>query len=267
VRKRLRVHTVRLKSTDSPQELYKQADADVILSLVTHKIIRACLDAGPMEGREMLKDWLTVLLAKYNEQLRAPRNLQREIAVDLMFSSVAPMRPVPKLVFSLLKSPLLRLSADSRGLSISPDEWNYHQCYFSSMDPHNLNRALYPVLYSFGAPNNFATQHLPLSKSALETSGSTIFLIDALTLICIFYLEKAEAEFPPPKDSFIRSMANKLRLSQLKTPRLVITREGLQDSFVFENLLLEESNFMGPSFSKFTEFLNKNVIKCMEANK
>ena len=69
------------------------------------------------------------------------------------------------------------------------------------MDPHNLHSALYPILCSFGAPNNLATQHLPLSKSALETSGSTIFLIDALTLICIFYLEKAEAEFPPPKDS------------------------------------------------------------------
>lgn len=70
------------------------------------------------------------------------------------------------------------------------------------LDPQWLLRATYPVLSSYSSPDKGAYPRHSLSRAALVTSGSPIFLLDAFTTLIVYYAQNAPAElpFPPPQD-------------------------------------------------------------------
>jgi hypothetical protein len=49
------VVTKALKLANTAREVYESADAEAVLALLTHKIVRASLDEGIKEGRLLLQ--------------------------------------------------------------------------------------------------------------------------------------------------------------------------------------------------------------------
>lgn len=74
--------------------------------------------------------------------------------------------------------------------------------FCSALEPTSLSKAIYPVLTSYASPDKEAYPRHSLSRAALITSGSPIFLLDAFTNLIVYYSSSAEPSlpFPPPHD-------------------------------------------------------------------
>lgn len=83
----------------------------------------------------LLHDWLVILTAQYNECCKlseSARGSSNTIHFDVAFSQCPQLQYMPRLVFALLRNPLLRLHEEG----VHPDFRIYLQCLFR-----------YPVLY------------------------------------------------------------------------------------------------------------------------
>ena len=80
--------------------------------------------------------------------------------------------------------------------------WSTSPC-FSTLEPSYLIRAIYPLLSSYSSPNKLAYPRHSLSRAALVTSGSPIFLLDAYSTLVVYYSPMAPKDltFPPPHNS------------------------------------------------------------------
>lgn len=63
-----------------------------------------------MEGRLLIRDWLVILSAHYNDtfklaQFGQPASVTR---LDVAFAACPQLQPIPRLVFALLRSPILQ---------------------------------------------------------------------------------------------------------------------------------------------------------------
>ncbi|CAI5496196.1 unnamed protein product [Closterium sp. Naga37s-1] len=90
----------------------------------------------------------------------------------------------------------------------------------SSLDPSFLMRAVYPVLSSYTTPDRPAFPRHSLSRAALVTSGSPIFLLDAFSTIVVFYSPAAPPDlpFPPPQTTFPRHSLSRAALVTSGSP-------------------------------------------------
>ncbi len=140
--------------------------------------------------------------------------------MDATFEKAPNLKKIIRFVYALLKSPFLNstINADSviyaqslyrYSLSLSACMRIYDNggCVIarslstpssiadspfsplsrSGLEPRFLQRALYPDLSSWGAPNNLSSQNLPLSKATIVTSGCRLFLIDGYHTICAYH--------------------------------------------------------------------------------
>lgn len=101
----------------------------IILETVTFvQVISASLEEGIREGRMLLHDWLVILTAQYNEayKLSHYENGVSSSRIDVAFSQCPQLQPLPRLVFAMLRSPLLRLHEEG----VHPDFRIYLQCLF-----------------------------------------------------------------------------------------------------------------------------------------
>mgnify|MGYP001066399640 CR=1 FL=1 len=258
------------------------------------QLIRASLDEGQTEGRLLLQDWLTILLTHYNEQLDQeskkskankpaeilpPQQPQSPSEIDLSFSKIPNLKRLSRSVFALLNSPLMRTE------NIDSDYVIYLQCLYrylyrypshhhnninksltlpthSGLEPQFLHRALYPELSSYGAPNNLSCQGLPLAKSSVLSSGCRLFLLDAFTSIYVYYLgggPEGEIPFPPPKGSLIRKTIDLWKQERHITPKVVMTKAGGQEEYLFLKMLIEEGVDGGQSFQDFINVVTREV--------
>jgi hypothetical protein len=124
IKRFLRVTTVQVGLANTPSEIYRSVDTDVVLCLLTHKIVRSALDDGIKEARLLLQDWLTILLSNYNEHTTVKKGAPK--SVDTSFSKFPNLRNLSRLVFGLLKNPLLQETSDS-------DSWSYLHCLYRYM--------------------------------------------------------------------------------------------------------------------------------------
>ncbi|KAH8945942.1 hypothetical protein BDL97_12G067200 [Sphagnum fallax] len=148
-------------------ELYESAQPEVILTVLTHKVIQASLEDGVKEACALLHDWLVILTAQYNE-------------------------------YNKLAHPLLQ----SHEEGVHPDHCIYLQCLFSALEPFDLLQAMHPVLSSYATPDKQAYPQHSLSQAALITSGSPIFFLDAFTCLIVYYSPTVDPAlpFPPPQN-------------------------------------------------------------------
>lgn len=103
---------------------------DMLLIL---QVILASLEQGVREGRMLLHDWLVILTAQYNEAFKLVqyKNGSSSITgqIDVAFSQCPQLQPLPRLVFALLRNPLLRFHEEG----VHPDYRIYVQCLFRYM--------------------------------------------------------------------------------------------------------------------------------------
>nr|XP_024383708.1 protein transport protein Sec24B-like isoform X2 [Physcomitrium patens] len=200
VKRRLRLRTLQMDVAANFTELYESADTEVILAVLTHKIVRASLDEGVKEARALLHDWLVILTAQYNDycklaQFEQPSTHSR---LDVAFSGCPQLQALPRLIFALLRNQLLR----SHEEGVHPDHRIYLQCLFSALEPSFLLRAVYPVLSSFETLDRRAYPRHSLSRAALMVNGSPIYVLDAFTTLIVYYSPTADPAlpFPPPQN-------------------------------------------------------------------
>eukprot|EP00899_Mesostigma_viride_P006955 jgi/Mesvir1/16260/Mv08506-RA.2 len=130
--RRLRVHTAQREVAKLPKQVYDSVKVEVIICLLVHKIISACVEEGVEEGRLLLQDWLVILLSHYNEMFvtgeagKGAPELDYS-AVDVQLSKCPEMTPLPRLVFALLRSPILRSEQDAISRHPLPDLQVYLQ--------------------------------------------------------------------------------------------------------------------------------------------
>ncbi|KAG9149093.1 hypothetical protein Leryth_010689 [Lithospermum erythrorhizon] len=201
IQRRLRIRTMQFVAAQNISEIYDSVDPDVVLSILVHKVILASLEQGVREGRMLLHDWLVILMAQYNDACKLVQfehGSSTTVQVDVSFSQCPQLQPLPRLIFALLRNPLLRLHEEG----IHPDYRIYLQCLFSALDPSSLHLAIYPLLSSFTTPDKQAFPRHSLSRAALITSGCPIFFLDAFTTLIVFYSSTADPTlpFPPPQD-------------------------------------------------------------------
>ncbi|GMH12173.1 hypothetical protein Nepgr_014014 [Nepenthes gracilis] len=257
LKRRLRIRTVQYGTARNINELYDSVDAEVVLSILVHKVILASLEQGVREGRMLLHDWLVILTAQYNEAFQLIRygsGISRATDIDSSFSQCPQLQPLSRLVFALLRHPLLRLHEEG----VHPDYRIFLQCLFSALEPSSLHSAVYPVLTSYTTPDKQAYPRHSLSRAALITSGSPIFLLDAFTVLIVFYSSTADPSlpFPPPHDCLLRMTINKLKQERSITPKLIFIRGGQDDASTFENYLIEEQDVEGSGFASVMGFVS-----------
>ncbi|XP_062016744.1 protein transport protein SEC23 D [Rosa rugosa] len=272
LKRRLRIRTLQCGVAQNMNELYDSVDPEVVLSLLVHKVILASLEQGVREGRLLLHDWLVILTAQYNEAYKIVhyKNGSSVTAqIDVAFSQCPELQPLPRLVFALLRNPLLLFHEEG----VHPDYRIYLQCLFSALEPSSLHRAVYPVLTSYSTPDKLAYPRHSLSRAALITSGSPIFFLDAFTALIVFYSSTADPTlpFPPPHDCLLRTEINKLKQERCITPKLIFIRGGQDDATAFENYLIEEQDVDGSGitsvmgFVSFLEDITQSVLEYIKS--
>lgn len=271
LKRRLRIRTMQFGTAHNINEIYDSVDPEAVLSILVHKVILASLDQGVREGRTLLHDWLVILTAQYNDACKVVRyehGSSTNALIDVAFTQCPQLQPLPRLVFALLRNPLLRLHEEG----VHPDYRIYLQCLFSALEPSSLQRAVYPLLTSFATPDKQAYPRHSLSRAALLTSESPIFFLDAFTTLIVFYSSTADPTlpFPPPHDCLLRSTINKLKQERSITPKLIFIRGGQDDATAFENYLIEEQDVDGSGFTSvmgfvsFLEEISHSVLEYMK---
>ncbi|GLT63882.1 hypothetical protein SLA2020_364130 [Shorea laevis] len=272
LKRRLRIRTMQFGTAQNISELYDSVDPEAVLSLLVHKVILASLEQGVREGRMLLHDWLVILTAQYNEAFKLTQYKNggglMNGQIDNAFTQCPQLQHLPRLVFALLRNPLLRYHEEG----IHPDYRIYLQCLFSALEPSSLHLAVYPALMSYSTPDKLAYPRHSLSRAALITSGSPIFLLDAFTTLIVFYSSTADPSlpFPPPHDCLLRTTINKLKQERSITPKLIFIRGGQDDATSFENYLIEEQDVDGSGlasvmgFVTFLEDITQSVLEYMK---
>ncbi|KAI3688103.1 hypothetical protein L1987_81811 [Smallanthus sonchifolius] len=226
IKRRLRIRTIQFGVAHNFND---SVDQEVVLSILVHKVILASLSEGVREGRMLLHDWLVILSAQYNDACKnAPSEFgsSNGTLIDVTFSQCPQLQALPRLVFALLRNPLLRFHEEG----IHPDYRIYLQCLFSGLEPSSLHRAIYPLLTSYATPDKLAYPRHSLSRAALMTSESPI--LDAFTTLIVFYSSTADPTlpYPPPHDCLLRTTINKVKQERSMTPRLMFMRGGEEDA-------------------------------------
>lgn len=93
------------------------------------QVILASASEGVREGRMLLHDWLVILTAQYNEVIKSgvtEYGSSSGSLIDVTFSQCPQLQALPRLVFALLRNPLLRFHEEG----IHPDYRIYLQCLF-----------------------------------------------------------------------------------------------------------------------------------------
>ena len=81
----------------SPCALYDNADPEVILTVLLHKINKAAEAEGLAEARGLLQDWLVTLTARYNQRVakRLKPDQTLDVSVVLGCTASSPLRRSP----------------------------------------------------------------------------------------------------------------------------------------------------------------------------
>lgn len=264
--RRRRICTQQSRVATGPKELFSAADPEVVVSVLAHKIFRAAAEASLSEGRLLLSDWLVILTSHYNHEMGlASFDADDDAPVDGAFADCVPLQALPRLVFALLRSPMLR-----PGGGVGPDARTHLRTLASRLDPPSLVRLLYPALSSYADPDTVAFPRHSLSRAALTMSGAPIFLLDALTVVVVFYAPaqpgspQADLPFPPPQRSKLRAAVNAIREERGVTPRVVYVRGGADDPSPFDELLLEEHDVEGCDGMGFVGFLQQVEVQARQ---
>ncbi|EGG14044.1 hypothetical protein DFA_11807 [Cavenderia fasciculata] len=267
--RRLHVFTAPIHVADSPVDLFNNIDLETTICLLTHKIIKESLEKGIKESRLLLLGWLSNFITRYNENVVILSSVKS--SVDLSFGQTPHLKPLPRYVFALLKGKLLKTihkSMEEDVLEKRSDDWIYTQVVYSSLDQKMLHRAIYPVLSTYGAPNNLASKYLTLSTTTITSNISHIYLLDAYDTLMVYYAPQAVSNmymFPPPPDSLIRQTISNSKQDRLIVPSVEYTKGPLEQVGQFRQYLVEDENTDGNSYIQFINSVEEGLKKLLSS--
>ncbi|KAL0031778.1 hypothetical protein WJX79_006935 [Trebouxia sp. C0005] len=187
---------------------------------------------------QALQDWLVRALANYNTNTnRAGSQPGAPFQVDATFEGAETLQAIPRLVYALLRSPMLSPHPSSH-----PDTRTSLHLLWSSLPPEDLQTAVYPHLSSYQDPDTQAYPRHSLSRAALVTAGAPIFLLDTFTSLILYYTSgyPSSIPFPPPQSSLLRKTIQAMKQSRQISPQLKMFRGGFDDASQFTSKLIEE---------------------------
>ncbi|EPS61152.1 hypothetical protein M569_13647, partial [Genlisea aurea] len=126
VRRRLRIRTLQFAAARNINEVYDGVDSEVILCILVHEVILSSLENGVREARILLHEWLVNLTAQYNDAFNVSQAASHNAPIDVAFTQCPQLQSLPRLIFALLRNPLLRLHEEG----VHPDYRIYLQCLF-----------------------------------------------------------------------------------------------------------------------------------------
>eukprot|EP00200_Dunaliella_tertiolecta_P008044 CAMPEP_0202381876 /NCGR_PEP_ID=MMETSP1127-20130417/39382_1 /ASSEMBLY_ACC=CAM_ASM_000462 /TAXON_ID=3047 /ORGANISM="Dunaliella tertiolecta, Strain CCMP1320" /LENGTH=964 /DNA_ID=CAMNT_0048980955 /DNA_START=356 /DNA_END=3245 /DNA_ORIENTATION=- len=255
LQRRVRVSTYRAGVTGSSLEAMRSCNSRAVLAVMLHKLMRVSVLQGRPRARLLLLDWLVELETMYHAALHAPPTplkTQQQRAqhllrspVDVSFSGAAALHPMPRLVYALLRSPVLAPPVEGQ----HGDLVAFLEHCWGSLTPSELACAVYPHLTAYADPDTVVCSNLPLSKSMLHPPPSSgvpqippIFLLDAYIVILVLYTSSCPSHipYPPPQQSALRRSIGAIRQERKIAPMVRVVREGSEDAQLFFHLLLDE---------------------------
>eukprot|EP01105_Mastigella_eilhardi_P020603 TRINITY_DN4919_c0_g2_i1.p1 TRINITY_DN4919_c0_g2~~TRINITY_DN4919_c0_g2_i1.p1 ORF type:complete len:704 (-),score=147.06 TRINITY_DN4919_c0_g2_i1:92-1897(-) len=252
LQRRMRVHTMKLQTAATAAELYNSCNADVVVALLSQKIMRASLEQGLAEARLLVQDFVVLLATHYIEI--APATAAAPRSLDFAFTTCPSIAPLPRLLFGLLKCPLMGTD------TVSPDTWIYYHSLFTGLPCEWLHLILYPSLAAYSAQETLMASDLPLSQSSLAVdpaSKHAYFVLDCLTRVFVYATMAAVAKGT--------TLGEALRAARRGRPfALTVTHvRGAEDPefAAFAGHLVEDHNSSGMSFDKFATFVASEVSK------
>jgi hypothetical protein len=250
VRRRLRLWTIQVDTSESAKSVHASVDAQQVLQLLVAKVVRASLDAGLHAARLLLQDWLVVLLMLYNEQ--RSRSSANDVGIDVAFMQCEALKPLPRWVFALSRSALLLppppppTDAPLAREAIA-DGAVLLQSRLASLAPAALQTAVYPRLAAYSTMQKMLAPSVHLSQAAVHANAASarVYVVDRFLDFFVFYTALGVGEalpFPPPKGSLIRQPIESARRTRAFVPRVVYARADIAaDARAFADLLIEES--------------------------
>lgn len=124
---RLRMHCLVRSMLIAAQNIYWSELFFTFLN--SSQVILSSLEHGVREGRILLHEWLVNLVAQYNDAFKIAEYTRGSLTtphIDVAFTQCPQLQPLPRLVFALLRNPLLRFHEEG----VHPDYRIYLQCLF-----------------------------------------------------------------------------------------------------------------------------------------
>lgn len=281
LQRRLRVTTVPLPVATRTEAMFKNVDPETCCTLLVHKVLRAASVEGADESRTLLRDWLVLLMSccvfSRSEGLVSPKTGNLPNADEVLTLLPEPgigqgsaaveelpvtVQPLPRLIYGLLHSPLLRPASTAAAL----DRRAYLESLMTALAPEELSRAIYPCLSSFADPDTPTFPRHTLCKAALTAQACNIFLLDSYKTLTVYYAPSCPRDmpFPPPANSLLRRTVQVLRSTRRITPEVAFMRAGVEDTSAFEADLIEEARVDTVTFGKepgYEEFIDSVLVE------
>lgn len=249
VKRRLRLWTVQVETSDEVLAMHRSVDPQQVLQLVTAKVIRASLDNGLHAARLLLQDWLVVLLTFYNE--RRSRADRTDTGVDVAFMQCESLKPLPRWVFALSRSALLLPPGDGSSREQVADGAVLLHARVAALTPSALQTVLYPRLAAYSTMQKMIAPSVHLSQAAVHANASSarVYVADSYLQFLVYYTPLGISEalpFPPAKGSLVRQALDNARRTRTFVPRVVYARaDSAADSRLFATTLIEEASSEG----------------------
>jgi hypothetical protein len=190
--RRRRIVTLPAKIARTRRQVFETCDPEVTAVLLTHKALRAAATDGLAEARLMLTDWLAALVARASEAFPSGAGA----TPDASLTACATLTPLPRTVFGLLCSPLLR------ALRVHPDERAHAAHLAAALPPQSLACLLYPRMMSWRGAETRDDDQLPLSRAGMAIAGAPLFVVDGFTIVVVYAAPTVPGmpaePFPPP---------------------------------------------------------------------
>ncbi|KAL4424007.1 hypothetical protein ABPG75_001308 [Micractinium tetrahymenae] len=247
LQRRMRVLTAAMPLAESADQLLGSCNTEALACLIAHKALITAAEQGVREARQMLFDWLALVVAAVAER----GSVQRQ--ADASLSDLQALHHLPHLVYSLLASPLLReptAGAAAQPPRQLPGPWQHPDAAAAMrgllrvLGPDELQVTICPQLASWSNFDQVAGLQHSLSAAALAVGQQPLWVLDSycqIVVLCTAAAAAAGVGFPPPAHSLLRRTLAGIRSARRATPDLLMLHQGQDDTAPFDSWLLEDA--------------------------
>ncbi|KJE88697.1 hypothetical protein, variant 1 [Capsaspora owczarzaki ATCC 30864] len=194
IEQRLRLCTVQMPIARDLDELYHSMHEDVVMWMITQKMLLASIQEGIQAARSVLCDWLVVLQKNYYLHIQNTRGLDAVISPSsttpesdrqveaLHFPFHVALDQLPRLVYGLLRGPLLHPNPASTDRQIAA------HVAVSTLPCHLAKLTMYPGLLLMDSTQSFSPSPRRLSSNfaaVQDLQPPACLVVDTLTSILV----------------------------------------------------------------------------------